>query len=438
MNNVDFEKEILNNLVDNDKLNQIEQQFNSSINNLEKKLKNKISNIQNIVEGKPLQINLGTIEQPKNELVHKCFHKIIRVLQSAKRINKHIQLVGPAGSSKTTLTRQVANAIGIDYLCMSVGQQTTVSNLLGYMSATGQYISTPLRDAFENGKLICLDEFDTANPSTVTILNALLANDICSFPDKIVNKHPNFICIICCNTYGYGGDINYIGRNRLDSATLDRFVTIEVDYDEELENKLANHPDWFKIVKKIRENVQKQGLKVVVSPRASMQGADLLDADFGVEEVLDMVILKGVSQDVKSQMLKDVSFSKINKKSNKMFKPIDIYIDFDKMSYTCSNVIENTSFLAQSDWASDITIFISSGIEYKSSLSGKFLYLNSGIDMPMFDSREHDTTACIEYLIYELKKFSEQLKTKYQDVVIKIVWKGKRYIFGLNNDNQEV
>ena len=435
MSNLDFEKEILSNLVDNDKLNQLEQQFNSSIKDLEKKIKNKISNIENIVENKPLQINLGTVNQPKNELVHKCFHKLIKVLQSAKRINKHIQLVGPAGSSKTTLTRQVANAIGIDYLCMSVGQQTTVSNLLGYMSATGQYISTPLRDAFENGKLICLDEFDTANPSTVTILNALLANDICSFPDKIVNKHPNFVCIICCNTYGYGGDINYIGRNRLDSATLDRFITIEVNYDEELEEKLTEHSDWFKIVKKIRKNVQEQGLKVVVSPRASMQGADLLDAGFEVEEVLNMVILKGVSQDIKTQMLKDINFSKINKKSQKMFKPIDIYIDFDKMNYTCTNVAENVSFLAQSDWASDITIFISSGIEYRSGLSGKFLYINSGVNMTMYQHKEFDKVLCIEYLLGELNKFSEQLKTDYQDVVIKIVWQGKRYIFGLDNDD---
>lgn len=320
------------------------------------------------------------------KLVHKKFDTIIRVLKSAKRINKHIQLVGPAGSFKTTLTKQVAEELGLDYVCFSVGQQTTVSNLLGFINARGEYVSTPLRDAFENGKLICLDEFDSANPSTVTILNSLLSNDICSFPDKMIHKHPNFVCIICCNTYGTGGDINYIGRNRLDASTLDRFVTINIDYDEELEGKLANHNSWFMIIKQIRENIKKYGLKVVVSPRATFQGADLLEAGFKIEEVLDMVVYKGVSDDVKRQLLDNVRIKYNHNNTEKLPLIIDINLQYNNeyqvyyrhpLIKQYINVSNDISIISHTDWGCNYNIMISASNTYLPSLNENTLFLNS-------------------------------------------------------------
>lgn len=49
---------------------------------------------------------------------------------------------------------------------------------------------------------------------------------------------------------------------------------------------------------------------MIVSPRASMDGADLLDAGFGISEVVDMVILKGVDEDTKRKVLRYVDFDK--------------------------------------------------------------------------------------------------------------------------------
>lgn len=166
------------------------------------------------------------MQKPNNKAVHKDFYKVLKVLESTKRIQKNIMLVGPTGSGKTVLCDNIAEALKLKFYPMSVGLQTTKSDLLGYMNANGIYVSTPIREAFENGGVLLLDEFDSTNANTVTILNSMLANSICSFPDKIVSKNDNFICMIACNTYGRGGSIEYIGRNRLDTATLDRFVTI--------------------------------------------------------------------------------------------------------------------------------------------------------------------------------------------------------------------
>ena len=164
---------------------------------------------------------------------------------------------------------------------------------MGFINAAGVYVSSPIRKAYENGGVLLLDEFDAAHAGVVTILNSLLANGEVSFPDKTVQKNEKFVCICACNTYGKGANIDYIGRNRLDGATLDRFIVLDVDYDKDLEKLLTRNDKWHKVVSEIRDNIQKQGIKMIVSPRASMDGADLLDAGFEPERVLDMVIFKG-------------------------------------------------------------------------------------------------------------------------------------------------
>ena len=53
----------------------------------------------------------------------------------------------------------------------------------------------------------------------------------------IHHRHPETILIAAANTIGRGADAQYVGRNQLDAATLDRFILamIRVDYDPALE-----------------------------------------------------------------------------------------------------------------------------------------------------------------------------------------------------------
>ena len=201
-------------------------------------------------------------------------------------------------SGKTQLANHIAKALKLPFYPMSVGLQTTKSDLLGFINATGTYMPSIVRKAFEDGGVLLLDEFDAAHAGVVTILNSLLANGHASFPDKVVNKHKDFVCIVACNTFGNGANMEYVGRNRLDGATLDRFITINVDYDEELERGLTGNDSWYSIIQKIRKNAERQGIKQIISPRASIDGADLLDSGFSIKEVLKMVVFKGCSEEV--------------------------------------------------------------------------------------------------------------------------------------------
>ena len=402
----------------------IENNIDSDLDNLRTKLDNKISLLRSIANETPLTLNVGTIEAPKNKLVHQSFTTVMEVLNSAKRINKNIMLVGSAGSGKSSLCADIAEALKLDFYPMSVGLQTTKSDLLGFINAKGDYVTTPVRQAFENGGVLLLDEFDATHAGTVTILNSMLANDICSFPDKIVKKHPKFICFVACNTYGTGASLEYIGRNRLDSATLDRFVVINVDYDKKLEKELTHHDLWLQTIEKMRENIINQGLKVIVSPRASMQGADLLDAGFDINKVLEMCVFKGVGKDVQNKLLKGINLSEFNsnfkpeKVVQKNTEPAYVQIDFINMAYKVENVLQPITILGSTDWKGNSNIFISSAKEWQTGIMpDSSLYLNSGEGQ--FDI-SHTQERCSNFL-NKFVNYSDTIKTDTQNIRFVII-----------------
>lgn len=231
-------------------------------------------------------------------LQHCQFETLLKL--AACRVNT--MLVGPAGSGKTTAIANVAKALDLPFRFVSVGIQTTKSDLLGYMDAHGKYVTTQLREAYEHGGVFLLDEVDAGNANVITILNAALANGACAFPDGIVQKHEDFILFAASNTYGRGADRLYVGRNQLDAATLDRFAVVDFDYDEALEQALSGNAEWTGHVQAMRAAACDLRERVVISPRASIEGAKLLAAGFGREEVEAMILWKGISPDIRKKI----------------------------------------------------------------------------------------------------------------------------------------
>lgn len=190
---------------------------------------------------------------------HNKLNQVLRYVQ----IRQSLYLYGPAGTGKTQLAETAAQAVNLPFYPISVCGQTTKSDLLGYTTANGAYIGTIFRTAYENGGVFLLDEIDNGNPNVTAVLNSALANGVCTFPDKVVKRNPDFICIAAANTFGTGASAEYIGRNPIDAATLDRFKQIFVDYDEELETELF--PSAAATVQKLRKAMK--GERVVISMR---------------------------------------------------------------------------------------------------------------------------------------------------------------------------
>ena len=202
-------------------------------------------------------------------------------------------LVGPAGSGKTTLAEQIATALGRPfYMAARVNSE---HKLVGYQDAQGRYVSTAFRRAFEEGGVFLFDEVDASDPDAMTAFNAALANGLGDFPDGQIRKHPEFVALAAGNTYGRGADRQYVGRNQLDAATLDRFQVFEVDYDETLERALAGNDEWARYVQKVRAAVEREKVRCIVSPRASIMGARLLASGMDRLTVENATIWKGMA-----------------------------------------------------------------------------------------------------------------------------------------------
>lgn len=206
-------------------------------------------------------------------VIPRAHHKlelIVKVLMAGVRPF----LVGPAGSGKTTLAMQCAEALDLPF-----GMASRVSHemkLFGYMDANGNYHRTQFRDRYEHGGVFLLDEITAGEGDVMTSINAAIANGHADFPDGMVAKSPNFYLIAADNTFGLGGDRIYAGRNQLDGATLDRFAFFEIGYDELLERELAQNDAWVDRVHEVRRAVQRERIQVIVGPRASMDGAKML------------------------------------------------------------------------------------------------------------------------------------------------------------------
>ena len=249
-------------------------------------------------------VNNGVASKPTVGVVHAKYEAIAKVI--SKR--KHVYLVGPAGTGKSTIPQQIAEQMGLEFSAVSCGTTDAKFDYVGYRDGHGVLHSTSFRERYTNGGVMLLDEMDNASPDVLVTLNQALSNGTMAFPDAMVKMHPDFICIGAGNTYGSGATAQYVGRSPIDMATLNRFVKIVVDIDENIENAMVNasglaigvQQSWLAIIRTARANCESQGLRVMVTPRDAAHGACLLESGFTISEAVDMTFgfgLEGVQRD---------------------------------------------------------------------------------------------------------------------------------------------
>ncbi|HVW44622.1 MAG TPA: AAA family ATPase [Amycolatopsis sp.] len=231
-------------------------------------------------------------------------HAVLPELLVALNARCHVLLVGPAGTGKSMLAKHAAYALDIPFQALSLGPTTPMSKMFGYYDAHGRYHDTPFRRAFEYGGVMLLDELDNGHAGLLAELNQALALGTCAFPDGMIDAHGDFRVVATGNTYGTGGDRQYVGRQTLDAATLDRFVVIDVPIDERLEERITlrhapSHEeearDLLARIRGLREATEAKKLPIFFSPRACIDGAKLLEAGATVEQVMQWRVVRGLS-----------------------------------------------------------------------------------------------------------------------------------------------
>tara|TARA_S200002703_G_scaffold159693_1_gene174147 strand:- start:13971 stop:15416 length:1446 start_codon:yes stop_codon:yes gene_type:complete len=225
-------------------------------------------------------------------------------------------LVGGSGSGKTYMTKQIAEALSLQHHMISCTADMMRHDLFGFIDAGGNYHTTALRKAWEFGGTMVVDEVDLASANLMGGLNDVANADAewLEFPDGRVPRHLDFRLVACANTIGEGATSTYRGRNALDGAFLDRFVFISVELDEAIETRrvMALMSDetqavsWLGVVRQVRRNIKQYALPTIITPRAAMHGAQLLELGNSVTFAVTSCITRGCSDDVARKLLDGV------------------------------------------------------------------------------------------------------------------------------------
>lgn len=242
----------------------------------------------------------------KNEkLPAKIRHESTDLILKYVATRTPLLLVGPAGSGKTHIAIDCAEILQLPHYSISVNEQTSKSDFLGYVDANGKIVETNFRRAYEKGGVFIIDEIDAGNPNILTVINSALANSFCPFPDKMVDRHENFVCVCTANTFGDGESLQYIGRNILDSATKDRFASVTINYSDSLEKALV--PNFWPLLKSLRTRFNENSINIVISTRGGIrleQLNKLPNTFMSKEDVIDCLNLH-------QECVKDVKIASI-------------------------------------------------------------------------------------------------------------------------------
>jgi hypothetical protein len=265
----------------------------------------------------PPTIRIEIPGRPEIEMARQ--HERFPLLLQGLAVGLNVLLVGPAGTGKTTAARKAAEALGLGFSCLSVGPQTSKSDLLGFVDAGGTYRESLFVQAYRDGGVFLLDEIDAGNAGVLTVLNAALAGDVMATPIGMVARSPRFLTVAGANTYGQGASRQYVGRNQLDGATLDRFAVLDWPIDEGLEavmiglpapapvldmdrGGIINSAAWLARVRSVRASIEKQQVRAIVSPRATVAGEALFKVGVGRFWVEEMVLWRGMPADARTRV----------------------------------------------------------------------------------------------------------------------------------------
>lgn len=257
--------------------------------------------------GLPKAITVTVTNQDKTEtkdmgLQHKQFPALLKLIQAGFPV----WIPGPAGSGKTTAVHNVAKAINATIFMPPEGPIENKYGMIGFENAAGKFMETTLYKASklaaenpERRVIYFIDECDAGYPNALLVLNAVMENGYCTFANgERIEYGRNLQFIAGANTWGNGATHEYVGRNKVDAATLDRFVMLAWGYDEALEKAIAGDTEFTRYVQKVRTKVLATAdIKHVISPRASIRGNALLKQGMDWNDVVECVVRKGLPVD---------------------------------------------------------------------------------------------------------------------------------------------
>lgn len=257
-------------------------------------------------EGKSRKIELDFGKRmPKTE-DGKIHHAKYDQIKACIMADIPVYLVGEAGTGKNFTLQELAEDLKLDFYFTNSVQQEY--KLTGFVDARGVFHETEFYKAFTKGGLFFLDEIDASIPEVLVLLNAAIANRYFEFPNGRADAHPDFRVVAAGNTVGSGANDLYTGRLVLDSATLDRFVIIEFDYDRRVELNLAKgNEDLVNLIRGLRRFSKENGVRATFSYRCIITVTKLEGMGMDLNDIFAIAIFKGLDKDTIKTFRTDIT-----------------------------------------------------------------------------------------------------------------------------------
>ncbi len=238
-------------------------------------------------------VKLGELQLAQTSVAY--YHEKFEQVLTQVQLDEPVMLIGPAGSGKNFAVSQIAEGLGLPMYYTN--NASNEFKLTGFIDAGGTYRGTEFYKAFKNGGVFFLDEIDNSDPSALIVINSALANGYMAFPHETIERHPDFRCVAAANTWGKGSNLQYVGRNVLDGATLDRFDMVFFDYDRKLERALYPSDELLEFMWSLRDAADDCRIPHIVSTRAIGKCFKKEAYGMDTETILRTNVIRSLTQD---------------------------------------------------------------------------------------------------------------------------------------------
>lgn len=166
------------------------------------------------------------------------------MILSAIRISRPVLLIGVPGVSKTTILRELTKEVyGENHLFTATGdEQLSVHGLVGTFDPSlvmkdgyrpEYFVPGPLMKAMQTGGVFYLEELNRTPSSTLNVLMTVLSDHYLDVPHYgRIHAKPGFCVVASSNP------LDDIGTDRLSRGLVDRFLTLELTYQTQNEERV--------------------------------------------------------------------------------------------------------------------------------------------------------------------------------------------------------